>query len=252
MEAGGAAGAPAPLPRNRLGLSRRLLLGAVAAPIAGVLVLAAEVEVARRGENLGDVELTWAQAGEIHAVWLGDSTAYGVGVVEGQDAVASVVAVAREERVTNLAVSGATLAEVVERQLPRVSALEPDRVYVSVGANDVTHLTRTSAFEAAYRELLDGLPSDAEVVVLGVPDMGAPPRLAQPLRAIAGWRGRRLDGVVRDVVAGRRRVTYVDIEGRTGPVFRRDADAHFADDGYHPSPAGYQVWADAVLATVEP
>lgn len=234
---------------------RRLLAAAAGVPLVAVAVLAIEVEVARRGENLDDIELSWFEGGSVPVVWLGDSTAYGVGVDDGAEAAASLIAKERDEQVTNLAVSGATLAEVLDDQLPRVAALGPERVYLSVGANDVTHLTRVGSFADDYRTLIEGLPRGIEVVVLGVPDMGAPPRLAQPLRTIAGWRGRRLDGEVRRAVAeadaGRDRITYVDIEGRTGPVFRRDPDRYFAADGYHPSADGYQRWADAVLATID-
>ena len=239
-----------------MGLTRRLLLAAAGVPLLAAVVLGVEVEVARRGENLDDVELTDVDAGPTPVVWIGDSTAYGVGVTDGTEAVAGRVAQARRERVTNLAVSGATLAEVVGEQLPKVAGAAPERVYVSVGANDVTHLTRSGGFETDYRALLDGLPAGVEVVVLGVPDMGAPPRLLQPLRAIAGFRGRQLDGLARDAVADAhdRRdatTTYVDIAGPTGPPFRRDPDRYFAADGYHPSADGYALWADAVLAAVE-
>jgi lysophospholipase L1-like esterase len=230
---------------------RRLLVAAAGVPLLAAAVLGAEVEVARRGQNLDDVDLVWEAEGTVPVVWIGDSTAFGVGVTDGADAVASVVARARDERVVNLAVSGATLHDVVEGQLPKVAAHAPARVYVSIGANDVTHLTRSDAFEEDYRRLLRRLPMDADLVVLGVPDMGAPPRLAQPLRAIAGWRGRRLDRIVERLARRHPGATYVDIEGRTGSAFRRDADRLFADDGYHPSAAGYRVWADAVLATVD-
>jgi lysophospholipase L1-like esterase len=230
---------------------RRLLVAAAGVPLLAAVVLGAEVEVARRGRNLDDVELTWETAGATPVVWIGDSTAYGVGVTDGADAVASVVARARDERVVDLAVSGATLHDVVERQLPHVAEHAPARVYLSVGANDVTHLTRSDAFEEDYRRLLRRLPIDADLVVLGVPDMGAPPRLAQPLRAVAGWRGRRLDSIVQRLARRHPGATYVDVQGRTGPAFRRDPDRLFAGDGYHPSAAGYRVWADAVLATVD-
>ena len=223
---------------------------AAGVPLVAAAVLGAEVEVARRGRNLDEVELTWPSTGATPVVWLGDSTASGVGVDDGADSVPSLVAAERGEAVVNLAVSGATLHDVVERQLPQVAEHHPTRVYVSIGANDVTHLTRTDPFEEEYRRLLRRLPMDADLVVLGVPDMGAPPRLAQPLRAIAGWRGRRLDEVVRRVARRHPGATYVDIEGRTGPVFRRDPARYFAADGYHPSADGYRRWADAVLATV--
>lgn len=211
-----------------------------------------EVELARRGENLPDVVLEAEAGGSEPVVWLGDSTAYGVGVERASEAVPGRVAARRDERVTNLAVSGATVDDVVDRQLARLEGVSLRRIYVSVGANDVTHLTSRRRFERSYRALLDGLPAGVPVVVLGVPDMGAPPRLAQPLRAVAGFRGRHLDAIVRSVAGERPRTTDLDIAGPTGPPFRRDPDRYFAADGYHPSAAGYALWAEAVLARVSP
>ena len=232
-------------------------MAAAGVPVLAAVVLGAEVEIARRGTNLEDVELVHRREGTTTAVWLGDSTAYGIGVNDADDTVASLVAAERGERVVMLAVSGATVRDVVERQLPQLAGHEPDRVYVSVGANDVTHLTRIGSFDDDYREILGRLPSGVDITVLGVPDMGAPPRLLQPVRAIAGFRGRQLDGAIRRSVADAHPdagVTYVDIAGPTGPPFRRDPDRYFAADRYHPSAEGYRLWADAVLAadTVRP
>ena len=230
---------------------RRWLLAAAGLPLVAIVVLGVEVEVARRGENLDDVDLVHpAGTSERVAVWLGDSTAYGIGVRDPADGVAGRIAADRDERVIMLGVSGATLSDVLARQLPKVAASDPDIIYISVGANDTTHLTRRPAFTSMYRRLLDGLPAGVPVVVLGIPDFGAPPRFAQPLRAIAGFRARQLDRAVRRVVADRPGTSYVDIAGPTGPPFRRDPDRYFADDGYHPSAAGYALWAEAVLAAV--
>jgi lysophospholipase L1-like esterase len=143
-------------------------------------------------------------------------------------------------------VSGDRVADVVGEQLPGVAALEPDVVFVSVGANDVTHLTSRDDFADRCRQLVGGLPDGAAVVLLGVPDMGAIPRLAQPLRAAAGFRGRQLDEVVR-AVAREVGATYVPIAAMTGPAFRREPGRMFAADEYHPSAAGYRLWADAVI-----
>jgi len=146
-----------------------------------------------------------------------------------------------------LASSGAVLADVVAEQLPR---LPPDAklVFVSAGANDTTHLTSTGSFSSSYRKLLAGVPETACVVLLGVPDIGSAPRLAQPLRAVAGWRGRALARQVRSL-ARRSGATYVDIAATTGPAFRRDR-ALFASDGYHPADPGYALWAGAVTSAM--
>lgn len=229
---------------------RLVVVTAVGLPLVAAAVLGVEIELARRAENLDEVELGHPDDGSTHAVWIGDSTAYGVGVTRGSEALPSLVADARDERVTNLAVSGATLSDVVDDQMPQVAARHPDIVYVSVGANDVTHLTGRDSFRRDYARLLAGLPPGVPVVVLGVPDMGAPPRLLQPLRAIAGLRGRQLDGLVRAATRAHSDATYVDIAGPTGPPFRRDPDRFFAGDGYHPDADGYRLWVDAVLATV--
>jgi lysophospholipase L1-like esterase len=168
------------------------------------------------------------------------------------DALPTVVAsrMGRPVELHVLAVSGERVGGVVDDQLPAVAELEPEVVFVSVGANDVTHLTSRGAFGDHYRTLLAGLPTGVEVVALGVPDMGAVPRLAQPLRAVAGFRGRELDEVVRDVAAEHGAV-HVPIAAATGPAFRADPDRFFAADDYHPSPAGYRLWADAVMAVLD-
>ena len=123
---------------------------------------------------------------------------------------------------------------------------EPDLILISVGANDTIHLTGRGAFRHTYEKVVRALPTGVPVVLLGVPDMGAIPRFAQPLRAVSGWRGRQSDAEVRRVAAGTGAV-YADIAGPTGPPFRRHPDRYFAADDFHPSDAGYGLWADAVL-----
>ena len=235
---------------------RRWLLAAVGVPALGIGVLGIEVVSAQRGKRLVefDPHLVDRQAErtlpdgrpERRVVWLGDSLAAGVGSSSPATALPRLMALPGDE-VHVLALSGATVSEVLDRQVPLVVAIRPDLMFVSVGANDVTHLTSVDDFAARYRKVIDALPSGVPVVLLGVPDMGSPPRLSQPLRAIAGWRGRRLDQEIRKLAASvhDRRVSYVDIAGPTGPVFRHD-HRRFAADGYHPSDLGYPLWADAI------
>lgn len=224
--------------------------------LAGPLLLGAEALLASRGQTPPPVPAGIdacvgcdGSALPLRTVWLGDSTAAGVGVTAAEAVLGRQVArqLGRPVDVRVLAASGDVVADVVAQQLARVP---PDAqvVFISVGANDVTHLTSTGTFSSSYRELVEGLPRRACVVLLGVPDVGSPPRLAQPLRAVAGWRGRALDRQVRSL-AQRAGATYVDIAGATGPAFRADRSL-FAVDGYHPGQAGYALWADAVTAAV--
>ena len=238
--------------------SRVAVVAAVPVALIGLgALLAVQVLLARRGPMLEgpSLDLDGRVGGSgpaLSVVWLGDSTAAGVGATEGTDALPTVVATSagRPVELRVLAVSGERVGGVVDEQLPAVAALEPDAVFVSVGANDVTHLTTRDDFGDRYRALLDGLPAGVAIVALGVPDMGAVPRLAQPLRAVAGFRGRELDEVVREVAAEHGAV-YVPIAAATGPAFRADPARFFAADDYHPSPAGYRLWADAVMAALD-
>ena len=236
---------------------RVVAVGLPLALLGFVAVLAVEVQLARGGAQLGgppldlDGRFGSGRAAGLRVLWLGDSTAAGVGVDDPADALPTLVAGAldRPVELEVSAVSGARVGDVVAGQLPEAGPVEADVVFVSVGANDVTHLTSREDFARRYRALLGRLPSSAEVVLLGVPDMGAVPRLAQPLRAVAGFRGRELDEVVREVAA-EAGATYVGIAAATGPAFRAEPSRMFARDEYHPSAAGYRLWADAVLARV--
>lgn len=241
---------------------RRLLVAALAVPVTAAVVLAVEVEVARRGENLPDADafdldgrIGTGSGPVLDMVWLGDSTGAGVGATTPATALPRVVAervsaaLDRPVDLSVLAESGARVGDVAADQAGRV-APGVDLVVITVGSNDVTHLTRAATFHAAYRRLLDRLPDGAEVVLLGVPDMGSVPRLAQPLRTVAGVRGGTLDAVVADL-ARDRGLGYVDIAGETGPAFRRHPSRYFAADRYHPDDDGYRLWADAVVPVVE-
>ena len=230
-----------------------MLLAVAVVPVAAAAVLAVEVQLARGGPRLPDVahDFETGPADAPLAVWLGDSTAAGVGANDVSGTVPALVAAETGERLRVLAVSGATIEEMVEEQLPLLDELNPDRIYVSIGSNDVTHLTSRDDFRARYQELVSGLPRDVPLVLLGVPDMGSPPRLLQPLRAVAGFRGRQLDEVTKDMATATQRATYVDIAGHTGPPFRRAPDRYFSADKYHPNEAGYELWAMAVLEAIE-
>lgn len=229
-----------------------LLLASVPTSLGGLLYL--EVAIARRGPVVPALDRALLQ-GRVGAplgpaqrvVWLGDSTAAGVGAVSRDGALPRQVAerLAEPTELRVLARSGARVRDVLEDQLPEVATLEPGFVMVSVGANDVTHGTSSADFTARYRRLLDHLPKGARVVILGVPDMGAAPRLLQPLRALSGWKGRQLERALHQV-ATQRGLDYVDIGG-TGRSFRHDPKRYFAPDGYHPNDAGYGLWADAVV-----
>ncbi len=186
-------------------LARRVGVLAAAGVAGTAAVLAVEIQLARSGSRLPDLQLVLDRPGSgRRLVWLGDSTAAGVGASTSAGALPTQVADglgAAGASVAVLAVSGARVADVLADQVPKVAGLQPNLVLISVGANDTIHLTGRGAFRHTYEQLVRALPPGVPVVLLGVPDMGAIPRFAQPLRAVSGWRGRNLDAEVRRVAA---------------------------------------------------
>jgi lysophospholipase L1-like esterase len=239
---------PLGLPDRRL--ARRGGLGVAALVAGAAIVLVVEIQLARSGSRLPDLDLVLDRPGAgRRVVWLGDSTAAGVGASAAPGALPSQVADGLgvpDAALAVLAVSGDRVADVLADQVPKVTGLQPDLVLISVGANDTIHLTGRGTFRSTYEKAVRALPPGVPVVLLGVPDMGAIPRFLQPLRSVSGWRGRRVDAEVRRVAEATGAV-YVDIAGPTGPPFRRHPDRYFAADDFHPNDAGYGLWAEAVL-----
>jgi lysophospholipase L1-like esterase len=204
----------------------------------------------RIGGVYGDVD-----APSLKFVVIGDSTAAGVGAGSADRAYPTLLArrIAEERfrvRLTGLGVSGERLDGAVDEQLDAAVAEEPDVVFVCIGANDVTHASSLDAVEDSMRRIVTGLAgTGAEVVVAGPPDMRSP-IFYEPLRSIVGWRGRAVQATI-ERVAREEGVPVVPLADETRDFFAEDPDRYYSDDEFHPSAAGYALWADAIFPYVE-
>jgi lysophospholipase L1-like esterase len=144
-----------------------------------------------------------------------------------------------ELRYENLAVDGATSAEVLDQQVEPALALEPDFVTVICGANDVLLATRpdvasyAASFDAILRRLREGAP-EAMVVTATAPEgwhfMELRPRTEARLIEAT----KELNDVTR-ASAERYDVLCLPVAGH--PALRDPAT--FSADGLHPSTAGH-------------
>ncbi len=188
-------------------------------------------------------------------VVLGDSTAAGVGAGDAEHAFPTLLAqrlAADGYRVemTSLGISGARVSDLVDEQVQPAVDMEPDLVLVAIGANDVTHLTSLSDIRAEMTEAIERLKATgATVVVAGVPDMRAA-AFYEPLRSLAGWRGRSVTDAIAEV-AERADVPVVPLAEETHRYFVADPEAHNSADLFHPSAIGYARWADAIYPYLE-
>lgn len=238
---------------------RKVLLAFAAVVLVFALVIGVEIWLALTREYL-PTDPPMALGGtfgdpdaqdNVRFVVLGDSTAAGLGADDPSGAYATVLAerLARERGVrvdlTALGISGARVADVLHEQVPQVAALQPDIVFVGIGANDVTHVTPLADIERDMTAVIKRLKeTGAEVVVAGAPDMRAT-AWHQPLRWLAGLRGEQVANTI-ERVGHEQGVGVVELADETGPFFEEDPEPHFSDDDFHPSTLGYKRWADAI------
>ena len=243
---------------------RRLLLTIAALVVGLAAVLGAEVWLALRREYLPTdppLELAGSFGPQdgmpLRFVVLGDSTSAGIGSGGAENAYPTLLAerlasdTGRRVELTVLGISGARTADVRTDQVPQVAALDPDLVFVGIGANDVTHLTSLDKIKEDMSAILDQLDeTGADIAVAGAPDMRVY-AWHQPLRYITYLRGKQVADAIEEV-AHAKDVPVVELAEETGHFFADEPEAHFSEDEFHPSALGYQRWADAIYPVLRP
>jgi acyl-CoA thioesterase I len=151
----------------------------------------------------------------------------------------------------NLAVSGATSADVLASQVPQVSRLDPDLVSVQVGVNDVVQKVDAATYRAHVDQLFDALLQEVpsgRIFVVTIPDYTLTPQgsnYGDPTRQSA--RIRTFNQVL-EQEAAKLKLAVVDIT----PVANLVADdgSLVAADGLHPSAKQYAGWVELIAPRV--
>lgn len=149
----------------------------------------------------------------------------------------------------NLSQSGAVSLDVLESQVPRVEAMQPDLVTVGIGSNDILQGIPEEAFAWNLEQIaLVLMRSTAQVVIANMPDLTLTPIAA---RFRAGGYSTIIADYNRHVEAVAARHGFILFD-----LFRlsqREAGQHadlFSADGFHPSSKGYERWAAGMLDPV--
>jgi lysophospholipase L1-like esterase len=243
-------------------LIKRILLTFVGVLLFLTLAVGVEIVIALRRDYLPtepalDIGGVFGDEGasDLRFTVLGDSTAAGVGAGDAAHAYPTLLAqrlsaLGYRVHLMSHAVSGARVRTVLEDQVPEAEADHPDLVFVAIGANDVTHVTPLGEVKEDMEAVIGKLrATGAAVVVAGAPDMRAAAFL-EPLRSIAGWRGRAVAGAIAEA-ARSMDVPLVPLADETARFFAGDPDRHYSSDLFHPSAAGYERWADAIFPYLE-
>lgn len=235
---------------------RVLAVGVLGMGVLGAEAIAATTRSYLPGESAPIVQTSVGPLGgaPVRLAILGDSTAAGVGAQTWSDTVAARLAealAANDRRVTVdvVAVSAARTADLGSQVTRALAHGHPDVAVILIGTNDTTRPARLSTVEHDMAAAVGRLRAAHVRIVVGTcPDMGSVRAFAHPLRELTGWRGRQIAGVQRRAVQ-RAGGVAVDLAARTGPAFRADPRTQ-SRDLFHPSAAGYRLWAAALLPAV--
>jgi lysophospholipase L1-like esterase len=150
----------------------------------------------------------------------------------------------------NLCVSGATTEDVLRRQLQPGVDRGPQLITVGIGINDIGHGFTIEQFAKNFEQILSTLKqkTQAEIVVSNIPDISSAPRIPSSMRSEYQRQIERFNERLEEI-AGRHGVILFDIHSIT----RRELPSHpeyFSSDGFHPSDAGYELWAEQMWPTL--
>lgn len=255
---------------KKLSKRRKIVLGVLAIGAIYVAYSLARTRILlRNGAHVGQIAHTFTRdyfvderaKGEKHPtiiyLSLGDSTAAGWGAHDATQTFTFKIASSLARRgfrvhVVNVAVGGATLRDVIENQMPKLQAVRPDLVTISIGANDATRGTNLIEYSNDLKTLQNALQQSTarQVLWANTPDMTQTPAPPTLFSQMFGVRARRQNALLEKTIAD----TIIDIinlhdDGKL--IYARDAEL-YASDLFHPSAKGYAVWSKLFIEKLRP
>jgi acyl-CoA thioesterase-1 len=184
----------------------------------------------------------------------GDSTGLGLGARDGGGYVDRLFARIEQKRpgstLLNLSAAGATTADVVDKQLPRLTDARATLVTICVGVNDLLRGREVRQFAEDYETLVARLKQPGRLVVIAnLPDVASAPAMKGRADESLRLRLEQFNKAIEDI-AGRHAVPLVDLYKLSGEMTRSRPE-FFSSDGLHPSDLGYTHWAEAMWVVVE-
>jgi lysophospholipase L1-like esterase len=174
---------------------------------------------------------------------LGDSTGVGVGASRPEDSIAGRLAtLLGATYVENRAVSGAQVADM-QVQLNEASLQKYNVILIQVGANDVTHFHSAKKSADTLAPIIEKASSlSKHVYVMLAGNVGATTNFPPPLRPIYTSLTLQYHQEFAKMAASEG-ATYINLyEPPATDPFTANPAKYLAEDGFHPSSAGYELW----------
>lgn len=184
----------------------------------------------------------------------GDSTAAGEGASSVEKTytyrVAELLSQTNTVEYRNVGVRGAQTQDVLDDQLEKIIAFNPDVVTLSIGANDVTHLKSSKKVVANFKTIIETLQTktSAQIYITDVPILDQVTLLPYPYKKYLGHQIKKINPQI--LLLENERVHIVDIYNFGWDTYP-DVNVTFAKDGFHPSDEGYNNWTNAFLSRIQ-
>lgn len=207
-------------------------------------------------KNLNKKEINQANDIHINYIPFGDSFTIGFGVAESHRLPNIMVEnFAREgihiKILENPAVSGYTIRNTIDYELPILKTFKPDFITIFIGANDSFAQIDIKFFEKDYKELLDKtqklLANPKKIILITIPDYSKFPGLKNyqdknlseyisSYNEIIKKESIKRDLILADIYLVSQKMTE---------------EKDFISDGLHPSKAGYIKWERVIYPKVK-
>ncbi|CAM3714783.1 SGNH/GDSL hydrolase family protein [Roseateles saccharophilus] len=191
-----------------------------------------------------------AEGSALRLLIVGDSSAAGVGAAHQGEALAGRLAQALAVRLGQpvgwqLVATSGHRSEQALASLAAAELAPADVLITSLGVNDVVDQVAPSKALAAL-DRIHALATERAGVRLSVhcaaPPMQQFPLLPQPLRWFFGRQAARFNAALSAAVSGQASRCVLQLP----EAMQSNAAELMAEDGFHPGPRGYALWADAL------
>jgi lysophospholipase L1-like esterase len=146
----------------------------------------------------------------------------------------------------DFSVPGARTSQLIDGLLAPAIATNPDIVTVLIGTNDIHGRVSAASFEENYRYIIESLQSKthARIYLVSIPFTGSDQLLFPPFDYYFHLETISFNKIIYNL-SQTYGVGYIDIATPTEQNFAK-AGIYYAADSFHPSAAGYKLWAQII------
>jgi lysophospholipase L1-like esterase len=190
---------------------------------------------------------------ELRYIAAGDSTAVGLGASSVDQTYPYKLAqyFAKDKHVVykNVAKSGAKTTDVINNQLDRIIAFNPDIITISIGANDQTHLRSNGSIFKNYQTVLNTLTekTHAQIYFADIPNFNGASLLPWFYIQILEAKSKPLNKKLLELQS--ERTSLVSVHDFGWDKFP-NRSVTYSSDHFHPGDIGYENWTQAFLSKI--